>query len=91
MSNQVRGHSPFELQSLISTVPNSTTEKATTEVSVDVRMCKDCQTTVFSRRDFAAALAEKPPDLRAYENLIQFERGIKLMLPKFQRLLVALQ
>lgn len=91
MSNQVRGHPVFELQQLISTVPNGIAEKATTEVGVDVRMCKDCQTTVFSRRDFAAALVEKPPDLRAYENLIQFERGIKLMLPKFQRLLVALQ
>lgn len=67
------------------------TEKSTKEVAVDVRMCKDCQNTVFSRRDFVAALAEKAPSLRAYENLIQFERGIKLMLPKFQRLIVALQ
>ncbi len=91
MSNQVRKHPPFKLRPLITTVPNGTTEKVTKEVSVDVRMCKDCQTTVFSRRDFAAALAEKPPDLRAFENLIQFERGIKFMLPKFQRLLVALQ
>lgn len=54
-------------------------------------MCKECRTTVFSRSDFAAALANKPPDVRAYENLVQFERGIRLMLPKFQRLLVVLQ
>ena len=33
----------------------------------------------------------KPPDVRAYENLVQFQRGIRLMLPKFQRLLIALQ
>lgn len=61
------------------------------EVSVDVRMCRDCRTTVFSRRDFASTLTHKPPDVRAYENLIEFERGIRLMLPKFQRLLTTLQ
>ena len=67
------------------------TEKAVEQVGVDVRMCKDCRTTVFSRSDFAAALAHKPPEVRAYENLVQFERGIRLMLPKFQRLLMILQ
>ena len=67
------------------------TEKSVGQVGVDVRMCKDCRTTVFSRSDFQAALAHKPPDVRAYENLIQFERGIRLMLPKFQRLLMTLQ
>ena len=46
---------------------------------------------MFSRSDFAASVAHKPPDVRAYENLVQFERGIRLMLPKFQRLLVLLQ
>ena len=54
-------------------------------------MCKECRTTVFSRSDFAAALAHKPPDIRAYENLVQFEKGIRLMLPRFQRLLILLQ
>ena len=68
-----------------------TTEKPIREVGVDVRMCRDCRATVFSRSDFAAALAHKPPDVRAYENLVQFERGIRLMLPKFQRLLMVLQ
>ncbi len=67
------------------------TEKTIGQVNVDVRMCKDCRSTVFSRSDFQAALAHKPPDLRAYENLVQFERGIRLMLPKFQRLLMILQ
>ena len=67
------------------------TEKPIGEVAVDVRMCKDCRHTVFSRSDFAAALAHKPPDVKAYENLVQFERGIRLMLPKFQRLLTLLQ
>lgn len=33
----------------------------------------------------------KPPDVRAYNNLVQFERGIRLLLPKFQKLLAALQ
>ena len=67
------------------------TEKAVGQVEVDVRICKECRTTVFSRSDFAAALAHKPPDVRAYENLVQFERGIRLMLPRFQRLLILLQ
>lgn len=66
-------------------------EKGLTEVSVDVRMCKDCRNIVFSRHDFSSALAMKPPDVRAYENLLQFQSGIKLLLPKFQRLLLALQ
>ncbi|KAI9819328.1 MAG: carboxypeptidase Y-deficient [Thelocarpon impressellum] len=66
-------------------------EKATGGVSVDVRMCRDCQGTVFGRRDIAQEMATKPRDLKAYETLVQFERGIRLMLPKFQRLLVALQ
>ena len=54
-------------------------------------MCKDCKYTIFSKSDFARELAFKPPDQRAYENLTQFERGIRLMLPKFQKLLQALQ
>lgn len=54
-------------------------------------MCRDCRTTIFSRRDFVSTVTLKPPDVRAYENLIQFERGIRLMLPKFQRLLTTLQ
>jgi rabenosyn-5 len=54
-------------------------------------MCRDCRTTIFSKKDFADALSHKPPDQRAYENLLQFEKGIRLILPNFQRLLMALQ
>ena len=67
------------------------TEKVNGEIGVDVRMCKNCKHTVFSKGDFASEIAHKPPDVRAYENLIEFERGIRLLLPRFQRLLVALQ
>lgn len=66
-------------------------KKDTAEVSIDVRMCKDCKTTVFSKKDFAASVSHKPPDQRSYENLLQFEKGIRLLLPNFQRLLIALQ
>lgn len=66
-------------------------EKAADQVSVDVRMCKDCNHTLFSRSDFEREMAERPKDQRAYENLAQFERGIRLLLPRFQKLLVALQ
>jgi rabenosyn-5 len=66
-------------------------ENGARQVSIDVRMCKDCHHTLFSRRDFEAELHEKPKDQRAYENLAQFERGIRLLLPRFQKLLQALQ
>lgn len=66
-------------------------EKAVGEIGLDIRMCKDCKNIIFSRRDIASELAKKPPDLKAYENLVEFERGIRLLMPKFHRLLVALQ
>ncbi|KAF2639511.1 hypothetical protein P280DRAFT_470159 [Massarina eburnea CBS 473.64] len=66
-------------------------EKATGQVGVDVRMCKDCNHTLFSRSDFERELTAKPKDQRSYENLAQFERGIRLLLPRFQKLLMALQ
>ncbi|KAL8780531.1 MAG: hypothetical protein Q9213_006427 [Squamulea squamosa] len=70
---------------------NQSTGEAKSEVGVDIRMCKACKKTVFSKQGFAASIAHKPPDVRAYENLVQFERGIRLLLPKFQRLLQELQ
>lgn len=66
-------------------------EKTADQMSIDVRMCKDCNHTLFSRSDFDREMAERPKDQRAYENLAQFERGIRLLLPRFQKLLVALQ
>lgn len=53
-------------------------------------MCRDCKTTIFSHRDFASSLSHKPPDQRAYETLRQFERGIRMLMPSFQRTLAAL-
>ncbi|KAK2063973.1 FYVE zinc finger protein [Colletotrichum caudatum] len=61
------------------------------QLSVDVRMCRECNHTIFSKRDFAATLSHKPPDQRAYETLRQFERGIRQLMPIFQRTLLALQ
>ena len=66
-------------------------EKTNSKVSIDIRMCKDCQHTVFSRKELAAQLSQEPLDVRGYKNLVQFERGIRLLLPKFQQLLVVLQ
>jgi rabenosyn-5 len=54
-------------------------------------MCQECKHTLFSRSDFQQQLTQKPKDQRAYENLAQFERGIRLLLPRFQKLLVAIQ
>ncbi|KAM0284026.1 hypothetical protein ACHAQH_002221 [Verticillium albo-atrum] len=61
------------------------------QLSIDVRMCRECNHTIFSKRDFDAAVASKPPDQRAYETLRQFERGIRQIMPIFQRTLLALQ
>ena len=66
-------------------------EKGRNEVRVDVRMCKECKNTLFSRQDFAEELAKKPSSVHSYETLVQFERGIRTLLPKFQRLLMVLQ
>lgn len=60
-------------------------------MNIDIRMCRDCKSTIFSKRDFAESVAHKPPDQRAYETMRQFERGIKMLMPSFQRALLALQ
>ncbi|KAI1463779.1 uncharacterized protein F4812DRAFT_230897 [Daldinia caldariorum] len=60
-------------------------------ISIDIRMCRDCKSTIFSKRDFIESVVHKPPDQRAYETLKQFERGIQLILPTFQRTLLPLQ
>lgn len=56
-----------------------------------MRLCKECKATLFDRRDFEADITSKPPEVRSYDNLVQFERGIRLHMPKFQKLLSALQ
>ncbi|KAK3986822.1 FYVE zinc finger-domain-containing protein [Cladorrhinum sp. PSN332] len=61
------------------------------QVSVDVRMCSECKTTIFSNQDFIDSITHKPPDQVAYENLRQFERGIRSMMPEFHRSLLVLQ
>ncbi|EAS34757.3 vacuolar segregation protein [Coccidioides immitis RS] len=61
------------------------------KLSIDIRLCRECKSTLFDKRDFALDLAKEPPDARAYKNLVQFERGIRLLLPRFQKLLSALQ
>ncbi|TKA45822.1 hypothetical protein B0A54_03507 [Friedmanniomyces endolithicus] len=66
-------------------------EKSIDRIAVNVRLCKDCQRTIFSKADFARVLAAQTPDQHAYQNLVQFEHGIRLLLPRFQRLLLVLQ
>lgn len=61
------------------------------QLSIDIRMCRDCKHTIFSYRDFTQSLLQKPPDQRAYETLRQFERGIRQLLPSFHRALLNLQ
>lgn len=62
-------------------------------VALDIRLCKDCNHTLFAHSDFEASLSS-PAVIsfdRAYHNLIEFEKGIRRMLPRFQKLLQALQ
>ncbi|EFX02435.1 vacuolar segregation protein [Grosmannia clavigera kw1407] len=68
-----------------------TASTAAGQVSVDIRMCRDCKATIFSKRDFEEEMSRKPPDQRAYETLRQFEWGIRQMMPLFQRALQSLQ
>ncbi|KAK2030649.1 FYVE zinc finger protein [Colletotrichum zoysiae] len=87
---------PSRAPSLTVPATSPATEKPPTtaqpgQLSVDVRMCRECNHTIFSKRDFAATLSHKPPDQRAYETLRQFERGIRQLMPIFQRTLLALQ
>ncbi|KAI5919165.1 FYVE zinc finger protein [Camillea tinctor] len=72
------------------TVPTSEKPGANS-ISIDIRMCRDCKSTIFAKRDFVDSIIYKPPDQRAYETLRQFERGIKQLLPSFQRALLPLQ
>ncbi|KAG5937004.1 hypothetical protein E4U53_000097 [Claviceps sorghi] len=63
----------------------------TGHVPLDIRMCRECNHTIFSGRDFTASLLHKPPDQKAYETLRQFERGICQLMPSFHRTLQVLQ
>lgn len=62
------------------------------QIPLDIRMCKDCNTTLFARADFDREASSFPESSqRAFQNLDQFEAGIRLLLPKYQRLLHVLQ
>jgi rabenosyn-5 len=70
---------------------NTITEKSAAQIPIDVRLCKECNTTLFSRRDFDLETQTIDPSTRAYSNLTQFEHGIRILLPRFQKLLNLLQ
>ena len=70
---------------------NTITEKSAAQIPIDVRLCKECNTTLFSRRDFDLETQTIDPSTRAYSNLTQFEYGIRMLLPRFQKLLNLLQ
>ncbi|KAF3311001.1 carboxypeptidase Y-deficient [Orbilia oligospora] len=61
------------------------------EVALDVRICRECNGVLFSKRDFMDEVARKPPDQKSYETMVEFEKGIITMLPRFQKLLATLQ
>lgn len=73
------------------TTTNPLSEKPPNDLSLDLRICTTCNTTVFSKRDFALSTTRPHPSTRTYSALIQFQTGIKTMMPRFQRLLAALQ
>lgn len=71
---------------------NSATEKPSYDsIPIDVRLCKECDSTLFSKRDFDIETQAPSPSSRAYSNLTEFEHGIRMLMPKFQKLLNLLQ
>jgi hypothetical protein len=54
-------------------------------------MCCECRATIFGHRDFIESISNRTPDQRAYETLRQFERGIRMLMPTYQKALQALQ
>ncbi|QKX56985.1 uncharacterized protein TRUGW13939_04093 [Talaromyces rugulosus] len=76
---------------VLSKPENSSEKSVPSKVNIDIRLCKDCRSTLFSRRDFEEEKIKHAPLVRSYENLVQFERGIRLLLPRFQKLLSLLQ
>ncbi|KAI5839351.1 hypothetical protein DFP73DRAFT_502140 [Morchella snyderi] len=73
------------------TTTNLLSEKPPNDLSLDLRICTTCNTTVFSKRDFALSTTRSHPSTRTYSALVQFQTGIKTMMPRFQHLLAALQ
>lgn len=74
-----------------SSAADTASEKTSLETVVGFRMCKSCNHTIFSEKDFHAALRSKPPDQKSYETLLQFQQGIKQLLPRFQALSAAIR
>jgi rabenosyn-5 len=62
------------------------------ELTLAVRICAPCSTTLFSKRDFLQSLHSPPPAyVRAYLTLVSFQTGIREQLPRFQRIVDGLQ
>ena len=56
---------------------------------VQVRMCRECKATLFDRADYSSSVASSSLDERTFRDLKKFEEGIRAMLPRFERLLLA--
>jgi hypothetical protein len=69
---------------------DGSSEKPVSEIALSVRICSACKAIVFSKRDFATDITRRPADLRAYSALVSFEQGIRLMMPRFQKLLTVI-
>ncbi|KXL47704.1 hypothetical protein M433DRAFT_133285 [Acidomyces richmondensis BFW] len=65
---------------------NITDARTRKKIPLDIRLCKSCTHLLFPP-------PPPPPSSldRAHNHLMQFEIGIRLLLPKFQRLLASLQ
>jgi len=70
---------------------NPDTEKSAAAIAMNIRLCKECNTTLFSRHDFELEIQAVDSSTRTYANLTQFENGIRMLLPRFQKLLSVLQ
>ncbi|KAK9453194.1 FYVE zinc finger-domain-containing protein [Dipodascopsis uninucleata] len=62
-------------------------EDIESQVTLSVRICRDCHSIVFGRREFLQDKHHKLPVVKTYEVMMEFKRGIEALLPKFQKLL----
>ncbi|KAA8898516.1 hypothetical protein FN846DRAFT_900073 [Sphaerosporella brunnea] len=62
------------------------------DLTLAVRICAPCQSTLFSKREFLQSLHSQPPTyVRAYITIVSFQTGIREQLPRFQRTVEGLQ
>ncbi|CCX14992.1 hypothetical protein FPQ18DRAFT_330445 [Pyronema domesticum] len=72
---------PFDV-----TAPVEKPTPSTAVVTINIRICAPCNTTIFSKRDFEASISIQPQYVRSYSTLVSFQTGILEQLPRFTKM-----